>query len=123
MTQEEFDAIEPMTNEEIEEFKNRSDEDTEDATVEELQERLNEEERRIVSLMKRIIIDVAKYNDYQPLEEFITALKNSKYFKDKEYKRYIANEGKKSFGEGYEYIKFLKVIEELFEDDYDDEFI
>lgn len=114
MTRNEYEEIKPMTNEEIDHFKNYTEKETDNSSIEELQERLNKEEKRIISLMKRIVIDVAKYNDYQPLEEFVNALINSKYLKNTEYKNYILKEGEQHL-KNMDYVDFFEQVEELFE--------
>jgi cytochrome b involved in lipid metabolism len=122
MTAQEYDDIDPMTNEEIDAFKESDIEvKPEDSSVEDLQDRLKKEERRIISLMKRIVYDVTTYQNYDPLEEFINALKNSKYLDNDKFKAYITEEGKKYLSENLAYIDFLKKVEKIFDDEFSED--
>jgi hypothetical protein len=113
----EYNHIEPMSNEEIDYFKNEENqEENTELNRHEFQTKLKKEERNIISLMKRIVYDVCTYGSYDPLKVFINALKNSKYLKNSIYKEYIIQEAKVYIDEDYMYIQFLRKVEEFFEE-------
>lgn len=124
MTYEEILGIRPMSNIEIENFKNADDHEvSDDMNLEDLKSKLVREERRIISLMKRIVLDVIKYNDYGPMKEFVAAIKTSQYLNTEEYKEYIQNEGRRLERDNLKLHRFLVNIEKVFDDRYIEGFL